>query len=113
MLSRPHPGVEPDGSALLLNQRTDAIGRVHGPAQVAIHGPVAGPPLMLVLQGRELDGLDVHAGVHQLANPGRDTKAGSEQAPQGGRGQQCEQGLEEPALEAVRELGNFKATGGL
>ena len=86
ILSRSHPGVEPNGSALLLNQRTDPVGRVHGPTQVAIHGPVAGPPLVLVLQGRELDGLDIHAAVHQLANPGRDTEAGSEKAPRGGRG---------------------------
>ena len=87
-LIRSHPSVEPDCSALLLNQRADAVGRVHGSTQVAVHSPVTGPPLVLVLQGRELDGLDVHAGVHQLANPGQDTEAGSEQAPRGGRGQQ-------------------------
>jgi len=32
---------------------------------------------------------------------------------QGGREQQCEQELEEPALEAVRELGHCEATRGI
>lgn len=59
-----HPSVELDGGALLLNEGANAIGRVHRPAQVAVHCPIARPPLVLVLQGRELDGLDVHAGVH-------------------------------------------------
>lgn len=64
-----HPSVELGGGALVLDQGAYAIGWVHGPTQVAVHGPVTRPPLMLVLQGRELDGLDVHAAVHQLADP--------------------------------------------
>lgn len=68
-----HPCVELDGGAIL-NQGANAVSWVHCPTQVAVQCPVTCPPLVLVLQGRQLDGLDVHAGVYQLTDPAPNTR---------------------------------------
>lgn len=76
-----HPGVQLDVGAVLGDERA-AVGEVgdvcHAAAAAGVvgSGPVVGAPLVLVLQGGQLNGLDVQAGVHELPHPGDKTRAG-------------------------------------
>lgn len=64
-----HPCVELEHGFFFLYEGSNAVCWVHHSTQVTIQSPVTCPPLMLVLQCRKLDGLNVHAGVYQLTNP--------------------------------------------
>lgn len=75
-----HPGVELDAGAVLGDERAAVVRHVRHATQAAgvIHGPVVGASLVLVLQSGQLDGLDIHAGVHELPNPVPGGKASDE-----------------------------------
>lgn len=68
-----HPGVQLDVGAVLRDQRAAVreVRDVGHPADAAgvVGGPVIEAPLVLVLQGRQLDCLDVQAGIYQLSDP--------------------------------------------
>lgn len=68
-----HPCVELEHGFFFLYEGSNAVCWVHHSTQVTIQSPVTCPSLMLVLQCRKLDGLNVHAGVYQLTNPAPDT----------------------------------------
>lgn len=68
-----HPGVKLDVGAVLRDQRAAVreVRDVGHPADAAgvVGGPVVEAPLVLVLQGRQLDCLDVQTGIYQLSDP--------------------------------------------
>jgi len=92
-----HPGVELDAGAVLCNERPTVVCHICHATQAAgvIHGPVVGASLVLVLESRQLDGLDIHAGVHKLPNPEPGGKAGDETQTQTGSSC-CELGKPNP-----------------
>lgn len=67
-----HPSVQLDVGAVLRDQRAAVceVRDVSHPADAAgvVGRPVVEAPLVLVLQGRQLDGLDVQAGIYQLSD---------------------------------------------
>lgn len=67
-----HPSVQLDVGAVLRDQRAAVreVRDVRHPADAAgvVRRPVVEASLVLVLQGRQLDGLDVQTGVYQLPN---------------------------------------------
>lgn len=67
-----HPRVQLDAGAVLRDERA-AVGEVGDVGHAAdaagvVRGPVVEAPLVLVLQGRQLDRLDVQTGIHQLSD---------------------------------------------
>lgn len=67
-----HPRVQLDAGAVLRDKRAAVrevsdVGHAADAAGV-VRGPVVEAPLVLVLQGRQLDRLDVQTGIHQLSD---------------------------------------------
>lgn len=67
-----HPGVQLDVGAVLRDERAAVceVGDIGHAADAAgvICGPVVGASLVLVLQGRQLDRLNVQTRIHQLSH---------------------------------------------